>query len=61
MFLYHTKFRLLLLKLESQCSFSETRFVVTGIHAKPDDAVAEIGYLYNVYQDTVNKWGITVS
>lgn len=52
---------MLLLKLESQCSFSETRFVATGIHAKPDDAVAEIGYLYNVYQDTVNKWGITVS
>lgn len=38
---------------------TDTRFVVTGIHAKPDDAVAEIGYLYNVYQDTLGKWGIT--
>lgn len=40
---------------------TDTRFAVTGIHAKPDDAVEEIGYLYNVYLDTVNKWGNTVS
>jgi len=40
---------------------TDTRFAVTGIHAKPDDAVEEIGYLYNVYLDTLSKWGNTVS
>ena len=40
---------------------TDTRFAVTGIHAKPNDAVDEIGYLYNVYLDTLNKWGNTVS
>ena len=40
---------------------TETRFVVTGIHVKPADAVAEIGYLYDVYLDTYYKWGNEVS
>nr|XP_022301890.1 deoxyribonuclease-1-like [Crassostrea virginica] len=33
-------------------------FVLTGIHAKPDDAVAEIGYLETVYYDAYNHWRI---
>lgn len=36
---------------------TNTRFAVTGIHAKPEDAVAEIGHLRSVYLDTLNKWG----
>ncbi|XP_048741682.2 deoxyribonuclease-1-like [Ostrea edulis] len=34
-------------------------FVVTGIHAKPADAVAEIGFLENVYYDVYNHWRIS--
>jgi len=34
----------------------ESQFVVTGIHAKPDHAVAEIGYLYKSYVDVLNHW-----
>lgn len=33
-------------------------FVLTGIHAKPDDAVAEIGHLETVYYDVYNHWRI---
>jgi hypothetical protein len=34
--------------------------VVTGIHAKPADAVAEIGYLEKVYYDVFNHWRVPV-
>eukprot|EP00105_Crassostrea_gigas_P044404 XP_019928552.1 PREDICTED: deoxyribonuclease-1 [Crassostrea gigas] len=33
-------------------------FALTGIHAKPDDAVAEIGHLETVYYDVYNHWRI---
>ncbi|XP_060080633.1 deoxyribonuclease-1-like [Ylistrum balloti] len=36
-------------------SSSET-FVVTGLHAKPDDAVAEIGLMDKVYEDALNEF-----
>lgn len=35
-------------------------FALTGIHAKPDDAVAEIGHLETVYYDVYNHWRIPV-
>lgn len=43
----------------SVCTVGDA-FVLTGIHAKPDDAVAEIGYLETVYYDAYNHWRIPV-
>ncbi|XP_019622148.1 PREDICTED: deoxyribonuclease-1-like [Branchiostoma belcheri] len=33
-------------------------FVLIPLHADPQDAVAEINRLYNVYLDAVDRWGI---
>jgi hypothetical protein len=34
-------------------------FGYMGIHVKPDDAVREIDYLADVYDDMVSRWGLT--
>jgi len=41
----------------SGTSVGEFGFI--GNHIKPDDAVAEIDAMYDVYYDMVNRWGIT--
>ena len=36
------------------------QFAFLGIHVKPDDAVAEIDKLYDVYESVSRMWGTTV-
>ncbi|XP_023081470.1 deoxyribonuclease-1 isoform X2 [Piliocolobus tephrosceles] len=41
------------------CPFTEVRdFAIVPLHAAPDDAVAEIDALYDVYLDVQKKWGL---
>ncbi|XP_022084573.1 uncharacterized protein LOC110975984 [Acanthaster planci] len=35
-----------------------SEFAVVGIHVKPDDAVAEVDHLSEVYDHVVNTWGL---
>ncbi|XP_011805568.1 PREDICTED: deoxyribonuclease-1 [Colobus angolensis palliatus] len=41
------------------CPFTEVReFAIVPLHAAPEDAVAEIDALYDVYLDVQEKWGL---
>ena len=37
-----------------------SEFAIAGIHVKPDDAVIEVDYLSEVYDDIVDVWGLQV-
>ena len=53
----------LILLLYIECDFFAAigEFGFIGIHVKPDEAVAEIDALTDVYDDMVGRWGMTVS
>lgn len=36
-------------------------FVLVPLHTAPNEAVAEIDALYDVYLDVIDKWGTDVS
>lgn len=40
---------------------SSKQFVLSGLHAKPDDAVAELDFMPVVYDDIVSKIGLRAS
>ncbi|KAL3853677.1 hypothetical protein ACJMK2_017200, partial [Sinanodonta woodiana] len=54
--LKHNLMRLYIFAINQYLPQILTKFVLVGVHIKPEDAVAEIGHMYNVYLDILGHW-----